>query len=124
VTETPALFTDAWIDACNGVLADVPGPTDGKDLVVTELVADAPEGAHRAITLRADQTGVRLVAGEDPATRAWLTVSIDDAEALHAGALEPSAALAAGRVRVRGDLRAIVEAVSVLAEAHARLRAR
>ena len=47
-----------------------------------------------------------------------------DAEALHEGSLDPATALAEGRVRVRGDLRAIVEAVSVLAAAHARLRAR
>jgi len=119
------LFTDAWIDECNAALAELPALDDTRGpLLVTELVTDAPEGAHDAITLVADHAGVRLHAGEVPAASAWLTVSMRDAEALHAGALDPATALAEGRVRVRGDLRAVVELVSVLAEAHARLRAR
>jgi len=120
----PPLFTDAWLAACNAALEGVAGPEDGRALVVTELVADAPPGAHGEITFVADEHGVRLVTDADVAPSAWLTVSMRDAEALHEGSLDPATALAEGRVRVRGDLRAIVEAVSVLAAAHARLRAR
>jgi hypothetical protein len=119
-----ALLTDAWVASCNDALAAAPGRDDERPLVVTELVPDAPEGAHRAITLVADHDGVRLVAGEDPRTTAWLTVAYADAAALHAGELEPAEALTKGRVRVRGDLRAVVEAVGALADAHARLRER
>jgi hypothetical protein len=47
-----------------------------------------------------------------------------DAAALHDGELDPARALTEGRVRVRGELRAVVEAVTVLAAAHAAMRAR
>lgn len=119
------LLTDAWIDECNTALAGAPGVAEGRaPLVVTELVPDAPEGAHRAVTLVADHDGVRLVAGERPGTTAWLTVAMADAAALHEGGIDPARALTEGRVRVRGDLSAVVELVSVLADAHARLRER
>jgi hypothetical protein len=124
VTGAP-LFSDAWLAECNAALAGLPGLDEGRGpLVVTELVRDAPAGAHAAVTLVADHDGARLVAGDQAGAAAWLTVSMADAEALHRGDLDPATALTEGRIRVRGDLRAVVELVGVLAEAHARLRAR
>jgi hypothetical protein len=124
VGDTP-LLTDAWLEECNTALESAAGHDEGRSaLVVTELVPDAPDGAHRAVTLIADSDGVRLVAGERPGTSAWLTVSMADAEALHRGAIDPARALTEGRVRVRGDLSAVVALVSVLADAHTRLRSR
>jgi ubiquinone biosynthesis protein UbiJ len=120
-----ALLTEAWLTECNTALESAPGIDEGRrPLIVTELVPDAPDGAHRAVTLIADHEGVRLVAGEWPGASAWLTVSMADAGALHAGQLDPARALTEGRVRVRGDLSAVVELVAVLADAHSRLRAR
>jgi hypothetical protein len=120
---TTALFTDAWLEECNGALAGLPGPSEGR-LVVTELITDAPEGAHHAVTLVADHEGVRLSAGDPGGASAWLTISIRDAEALHRGDLDPAAALTEGRLKVRGDLRSVVELAELLATAHARLRER
>lgn len=117
------LLSDAWLAECNAALADAPG-LEGRPLVVTELVPDAPDGRHRAVTLVADGDGVRLVAGEQPGASAWLTVSMRDAAALHQGDLDPARALTEGRVRVRGDLGAVVAFATALADAHARLRAR
>lgn len=119
-----AFLTDDWLAACNAALATAPPVADGRRLVVTELVPDAPAGAHRAVTLVADDEGVRLRAGDDPRATAWLTLQLRDAAALHDGALDPAAALAEGRVRVRGDLAAVVALASVLADAHERLRGR
>lgn len=119
------LLSDAWLAECNAALAGAPGRDEAsRRLVVTELVPDAPDGAHRAVTLVADADGVRLVAGEQTGAAAWLTISIADAAALHRGELDPARALTEGRVRVRGDLGAVVALASVLADAHARLRAR
>ncbi|HEV3329326.1 MAG TPA: hypothetical protein VGZ33_08000, partial [Acidimicrobiales bacterium] len=71
------LLSDAWLAECNAALLGAPGvEASGRPLVVTELVPDAPEGAHRAVTLVADNDGVRLVAGEQPGASAWLTVSM------------------------------------------------
>jgi hypothetical protein len=120
-----ALFTDAWLEECNAALASVPGTLpDARPLVVTELVTGAPPGAHGALTLVVDEAGARLRSGDDAAASAWLTVSMADAEALHDGSLDPAAALTQGRVRIRGDLRAVVDAVGLLAAAHQQLRAR
>jgi hypothetical protein len=124
VSDTP-LFTDAWLAECNAAIESTPGIAKGRsDLIVTELVPDAPDGAHTSVTLIADAEGVRLVAGERPGTSAWLTISMADADALHRGAINPASALAEGRVRVRGNLSAVVELVSILADVHARLRTR
>jgi hypothetical protein len=121
-----ALFTDEWLAECNLALAELSAPlkSDTDRLVVTELITRAPHGRHGAITLVADARGVRLAAGEDPAASAWLTVSMPDAEALHAGSLDPARALVEGRIRIRGDFRAVVDAVGLLAAAHDVLRAR
>jgi ubiquinone biosynthesis protein UbiJ len=91
---------------------------------VTELVTGAPPGVHAALTLVVDEAGARLRPGDDGAASAWITVSMADAESLHDGALDPAVALTEGRVRVRGDLRAVVDAVGLLADAHQRLRGR
>jgi hypothetical protein len=120
-----ALFTDEWVAECNRALAQLGAPAmTSERLVVTELVAEAPPGRHDAITLVADAAGAHLVAGEDPAASAWLTISMSDAEALHEGSLDPARALVEGRIRIRGDFRAVVDAVGMLAAAHEALRAR
>jgi hypothetical protein len=117
------LFSDAWLTECNGALASMPVPgRDARPLVVTERIVGVPASARDAVTLVSDEAGVRLVAGEQPGATAWLTVSMEDAAALHDGRLEPSTALAEGRIRVRGDLRGVVEAVGLLSAAHASLR--
>jgi hypothetical protein len=123
----PRFLSDEWLADCNVALAAL-GP-DARDegarpLVVTEVVTGAPADVNGTVTLVADEAGVRLVAGPLDAASAWLTVSIADAAALHDGELDPARALTEGRVRVRGELRAVVEAVTVLAAAHAAMRAR
>jgi hypothetical protein len=52
---------------------------------------------------------------------ATIALGYEDARALAAGALDPADALAAGRVRVRGDLAALVASQEVLAVAASRL---
>jgi hypothetical protein len=118
------LFSDEWLEECNGALASTaPDPrVDARRLIVTERIVGGEATARDAVTLVSDERGVRLVDGEQPGATAWLTVSMQDAEALHDGRLEPSTALAEGRIRVRGDLRGVVEAVGLLAAAHAALR--
>jgi hypothetical protein len=92
--------------------------------VVTEHVTGAPDSVHDVVTLVADDQGVQLIGGEVPGATAWLTIAMHDAEALHDGSLTPAVALTEGRLRVRGDLRAVVDAVGLLASAHAAMRAR
>jgi putative sterol carrier protein len=116
------LLSDAWLASCNVALATLPVHDAG--LVVTELITDAPEGVHDAVTLVADADGTRLVAGELPDAQAWLSVSYVDADAMHAGDLDPARALADGKLRIRGDLRAVVDAAALLSAAQVVLRRR
>jgi len=119
------LLSASWLDDCNRALATLRAdPELPATLAVTELIADAPEGRLDAVTLVADVEGVRLVAGGDDRATAWLTLAFADAEALHEGRLDPATALGEGRVRVRGDLHAVVVAAGLLAAAHAVLRGR
>lgn len=117
-----APFSDEWLAECNAALATLPAPA--RPLAVTERLTDPPEGSFGAITLVADDDGVRLVAGADEAAGTSITISATDAAALHAGTLSPAEAITQGKVRVRGDLRAVVEATALLAAAHAALRDR
>jgi hypothetical protein len=55
--------------------------------------------------------------GAGPATTATIALEYADALALALGRLDPADALAAGRVRVRGDLAALVAGQEVLAAA-------
>lgn len=119
-----ALLTDAWLAECNAALASLPGRPEHDRVVLTELVEGTRPPQHPAITLVADATGVRLEPGADDESSATLSVSLEDAEALQSGSLRPADALAEGRVRVRGDLRAVVEGIELLAAASALLRAR
>lgn len=116
----PAFLSDEWLAACNGALGALGAP--GRAVVVTEVVTGAPEGCLGEVTLVADGDGVRLVAGHRDDATAWLTLAYADAEALNEGRTDPARALTEGKVRVRGDLRAVVDATALLAAAHAALR--
>lgn len=121
-----ALLSGAWIAECNAALSGLEvaaAPGARWPLVVTEVVT-IPGGADRELTLVADDEGVALVEGDDDRACAWITLSLDDAVAMHEDRLDPARALGDGRVKVRGDLRALVEAVSLLARAHGRLAGR
>jgi putative sterol carrier protein len=93
-----------------GVPSDVAGASgsagaSGPEVRVVLSVADG----HAHLALDADDT----------AAAATATIALDyaDALALALGRLEPADALAAGRVRVRGDLAALVAGQQILAAA-------
>jgi hypothetical protein len=93
----------------SGVPADVPAASASGEVRVVLSVADG----HAHMALDPDGAGV-------PAT-ATIALGYADALALALGRLDPADALAAGRVRVRGDLAALVAGQAVLAAAAARL---
>jgi SCP-2 sterol transfer family len=122
VRDDVTFLSEAWLSAVTDALGTL-GPTE-RTLVVSELIAGTPEDLLSAVTLVGDADGVRLVAGSRDDAAAWLTVHYADASALHDGTLDPAQALTEGRVKVRGDLRQVVEATELLARAHAVLVAR
>ena len=56
-----------------------------------------------------------MTSGEAPDAEVTIRLTWDDAVAMAAGELVPGEAIAAGRVRVRGDLSVLAEAQTVLA---------
>jgi SCP-2 sterol transfer family len=116
-------LSDAVAAAGAGSLA----AADGRFSVV-QIVTGVPEdvqagGGDVHLVLTVAEGKARL--GLDPAGTVGGTATIvlgyAEALAMARGALDPADALAAGRVRVRGDLAALVAGQDVLAEAAVRL---
>jgi hypothetical protein len=95
---------------------------DGR-FTVAQLVQGAPGQAGDVRLLLTIADGHAHLALDDADTSATSTIVLgyDDARALALGLLDPADALAEGRVRVRGDLAALVAGQEVLAAASARL---
>jgi hypothetical protein len=118
-------LTDAVAAAGAGSLA----AADGRFSVV-QVVTGVPEDVHSGggdVHLVLTVAEGRAHLGLDPAGTVGGTATIvlgyAEALAMAHGDLDPADALAAGRVRVRGDLAALVAGQDVLAEAAARLGA-
>jgi putative sterol carrier protein len=121
-------LTDAVTAAGAGSLAAADGTFS-----VVQIITGVPEDVHGAggqaaaedVHLVLSVAAGRAHLGLDPAGTANGTATIvlgyAEALAMARGELDPADALAAGRVRVRGDLAALVAGQDVLAEASARL---
>jgi hypothetical protein len=84
---------------------------------------EAPAAADVRVVLTVADGRARLAldpSGDVPGT-ATIVLGYADAAAMASGELDPADALAAGRVRVRGDLAALVAGQDVLAAASTRL---
>jgi hypothetical protein len=116
-------LTDAVAAAGAGSLA----AADGRFSVV-QVVTGVPEDVQAAggdvhLVLTVADGRARLGLDPDGTVGGTATIVLGYAEALAMarGELDPADALAAGRVRVRGDLAALVAGQDVLAEAATRL---
>jgi hypothetical protein len=91
---------------------------------VAQVVDDGPEGTIRTVLTIADGRAHLAYDADGTASDAadvTMLLRYADALAMARGALEPADALAAGRIRVRGDLAALVAAQAVLNAASAML---
>jgi SCP-2 sterol transfer family len=99
----------------------VTGGPDG--LAAPGAAAPDPNGSTVRTVLTVEEGRLSLV--EDPAgaiaSNVTMVLTYDDALAMARGALQPSDALAAGRVRVRGELSVLVAGQAVLNAAAAAL---
>ena len=112
LTEALAAAGEGSLAAADGafsvaqVVSGVPGGDGGNGSVV-RTVFSVTEGSARLVLDPED---------EQPAT-ATIVLGYDAALAMARGELDPADALAAGRVRVRGDLAALVAGQALLAAA-------
>ena len=132
----PRYLSPEWVQEFDAAVSDhvLGEPGDATGLVgssgtftVRQVVTGAP-GGDVVLVLRVEEGRVRLALGEptadgggagraDAGAGADVTVSLAyaDAAALSAGDLPIGDALAAGRIRVRGDLSVLVDAQRLLA---------
>jgi hypothetical protein len=116
-------LSDAVAAAGTGSLAAADG-TFSVVQVITGVPGDVQAGGGDVhLVLTVDGGRARLALDPSGASGGTATIVLGYAEALAMarGELDPADALAAGRVRVRGDLAALVAGQDVLAEAAARL---
>jgi hypothetical protein len=112
----------AWVDAFNeavaGVAIEAPGADAGLAVrdgrfTMGQVVTGGPDGDVEA-TLAVHEGRVTMTAGESAGAEVTIRLTWEDAVAMAAGELAPGEAIAAGRVRVRGDLSVLAEAQAVL----------
>ncbi|MGH9099429.1 MAG: SCP2 sterol-binding domain-containing protein [Acidimicrobiales bacterium] len=134
------LYSEEWVAAFNeaveGPVTEGPategpategpateGPaTEGPAFRMLQIVGGGPEGTVRvALCAGTGRLSMEREPGDDPAPDVTVSMQFDDAIALARGGLDPAALLAAGRVKVRGDLSVLVRGQSLLAEAVRRL---
>jgi hypothetical protein len=114
-------LSDEWLNDLNENLrrAD-PLPLDANSQsfrVVLEFV-DGPAALPRAITFTMSADGASLCAGDHFAADASVSLTYADALALTSGQFDSATAVREGRVKVRGDINAIVPLLSWLQLAH------
>lgn len=111
----PQLASPEWLELLASRLAAVPAATEGFELKLSQIVTELPDGgeASWAIVFKPGQTP-RLespAAGEADVT---LVASYGSLVALSAGQQQTSELLAAGEIKLRGDLGRLVGAAGLL----------
>lgn len=101
-------LTDAWLDDLE-TAARAARVATAAPLILQQIVPDGPDGHEMAYALVIADGRVRVERGR--VTDADLTFTQDraTAEAIHRGELSAQAAFMQGRLRLGGDLRAVID---------------
>ena len=104
-------LSDQWFEDVNSRLAASPAPDWPAGAVACDVVlalADVPVGRPHSFTLHVAATGVHITAGDSSSASTIIRLGYDDAAALTSGRLDSATALRDGRIKVRGDVNALV----------------
>ncbi len=110
-----------WFRELNETLESaqpVPFSNDAPTVRIVIEFPDAPKIGPHAITFTIGPDGARVESGDHLAADAMVRLSYADASALTGGDINSASALRDGRVKVRGDINAIVPLLSWLQRAH------
>jgi SCP-2 sterol transfer family len=114
-------LSDEWFEAVNVNMANA-GPASMDDGVshfrVVMDFLDAPASGPSAMTFTISRDGATLQAGDHVGADAVLKITYDDALALSTGRFDSDSALREGRVKVHGNVNAIVPLLTWLQLAH------
>jgi hypothetical protein len=109
-----------WFVALNETLtrAGVPTLGDRDHLRVVLEFVDAPSSTPHAMTLTVNADGAVAEPGDHLAADAVVRLTYADAEALTQGTLESAVALREGRLKVSGDVQALVPLLDWFLDSH------
>ena len=111
-------LSETWFAELNESLrAAGPVPLEGATYRVVIEMTDAPSSVPHAITLTLDNEA-SAQPGDHLAADSVLRLSFSDGAALFEGRLDSAEALRTGRVKLRGDVTALVSCVEWLQRAH------
>ena len=111
-----------WFEGLNEVLrAAGPVPLEGEStLRIVLQFSDAPSNLPHAMTFTLRPDGASAELGDHLAADALVRLPYADAVALTSGAFDSATALREGRIKVRGDVNAVVPLLAWLQRAHPR----
>ena len=127
----PRFLSPDWVEAFNVAVAEVDVAPPGDDAPLAtrdgryamgQIVTGGPEGDVET-TLRVRDGTLTMAVGIDGDADVTIRLAWDDAVAMAAGELAATDAIAAGRVRVRGDLSVLAQAQATLAAVSSQLEA-
>ncbi len=106
IRRVPEFLSPAWVDALDTALAGVGSPDAAVELdrFVLEQRVTFPDGSTRTHHVVAADGRFRAVTGPAPAADLVLTTDLETAVAIQRGAVNAQFALAAGHLRLGGDL--------------------
>ena len=114
-------LSEDWLAGVNDSLSHAgPAPVDADAVRVVLEFVDAPGVAPPRADLHPDERRRERVGRRPPGRRRPGASSFDDARSMVAGDFTSADALREGRVKVRGDLDAVVALVEWLKRAHPR----
>jgi hypothetical protein len=100
-------LSDEWFRQLGATAAPAPGPSSEEGLVLQHLVTGAPDGDVE-YHVRVRDRVVTIGRGPAPAPDVTFAEDYGTAAAIASGELSAPAALLAGRIRVGGDLAALI----------------
>ena len=101
-------LTDAWLDDLEAA-ARAAEVASAAHLVLQQIVPDGPDGHEVAYALVVADGRLRVERGRVGAADLTFTQDRATAEAIHRGDLSAQAAFMQGRLRLGGDLRAVID---------------
>ena len=107
-------LTEAWLDDLEVAAQRADLDTKGT-LVLQQVIPDGPDGREVAYALVVGDGRVRVVRGRASDPDLTFTQDLATAEAIHRGELSAQAAFMQGRLRLGGDLRAMIDRATELA---------
>jgi putative sterol carrier protein len=116
-------LSSEWFDDLNTALqsaAPVPLEDGADDVRVVLEFSDAPSSAPHAVTFTIGAHGASVAPGDQLAPDAVIKLAYPDAVSLTNGQFDSATALREGRVKVRGNVNAIVPLLAWLQMAHPR----